>query len=40
VQAADLIDTLRTSGVILTYDPDQQTLRCQDHLVVTIGNSR
>ena len=27
-RAADLIDSLRTAGVILTYDPGQQTLRC------------
>ncbi len=39
-QAADLIDSLRTAGVILTYDPDQQTLRCPDHAAVTIGNDR
>jgi hypothetical protein len=39
-QAADLIDSLRTAGVILTYDPDQRTLRCQDHVAVTIGNDR
>ena len=39
-QAADLIDNLRTAGVILTYDPDQRTLRCQDYIVVTIGNDR
>ena len=26
-RAADLIDSLRTAGVILTYDPGQQTLR-------------
>ncbi len=40
VQAADLIDNLRTAGVILTYDPDQRTLRCQDHIAVTIGDDR
>jgi site-specific DNA recombinase len=39
-RAADLIDSLRTAGVILTYDPDQRTLRCQDHVAVTIGNDR
>ena len=37
-QAAELIDSLRAAGVILTYDPDQRTLRCQDHVAVTIGN--
>jgi len=39
-QAAELIDSLRTAGMILTYDPDQRTLRCQDHVAVTIGNDR
>jgi hypothetical protein len=39
-QAADLIDSRRTAGVIVTYDPDQRTLRCQDHVAVTIGNDR
>jgi hypothetical protein len=39
-QAADLIDSLRTAGVILTYDQDQRTLRYQDHVAVTIGNDR
>ena len=39
-QAAELIDSLRTAGVTLTYDPDQRTLRCQDHVAVTIGNDR
>jgi len=39
-QAADLIDSLRTVGGILTYDPDQRTLRRQDHVAVTIGNHR
>jgi site-specific DNA recombinase len=40
VQAADLIDMLHTAGAILTYDPDQQMLRYQDQLAVTIGNNR
>jgi site-specific DNA recombinase len=39
-RAADLIDSLRTAGVILTYDPGQQTLRCNDDTAVTIGNGR
>jgi len=41
-QAADLIDSLRTAGVARTYDPDQRTLRCQDHVAVavTIGSGR
>ena len=38
--AADLIDSLRTAGVILTYDPGQQTLRCTEDIAVTIGNGR
>ena len=37
-KAADLIDKLRTAGVTLTYDPDRRTLRCNDHIAVTIGN--
>jgi hypothetical protein len=39
-RAADLIDSLRTEGVILTYDPGQQTLRFNKEIAVTIGNSR
>jgi hypothetical protein len=39
-QAADLIDNLRTAGVILTYNPDRRTLRCQDHIAVSIGDDR
>ena len=39
-QAAELIDNLRTAGIILTYDPDQRTLRFQDRIAVTIGNDR
>jgi hypothetical protein len=39
-RAADLIDSLRTAGVILTYDPGQQTLRCTEEIAVTIGNDR
>ncbi len=39
-RAADLIDSLRTAGVTLTYDPGQQTLRCNDDIAVTIGNGR
>ncbi len=33
-RAADLIDSLRTAGVILTYDPGQQTLRCNEDIGV------
>ena len=39
-RAADLIDSLRTAGVILTYDPGQQTVRCNADTAVTIGNGR
>ncbi len=39
-RAADLIDSLRTAGVILTCDPGQQTLRCNEDITVTIGNGR
>jgi site-specific DNA recombinase len=38
-QAADLIDSLRTAGITLTYDPDTQNLRCNDDIAVTIGDS-
>jgi hypothetical protein len=36
----ELIDSLRAAGVILTYDPGQQTLCCTEDIAVTIGNSR
>ena len=39
-RAAGLIDSLRAAGVILTYDPGQQTLRCTEDIAVTIGNGR
>jgi site-specific DNA recombinase len=39
-RAADLTDSLRAAGVILTYDPGQQTLRCNEDTAVTIGNGR
>jgi hypothetical protein len=39
-RAADLIDSLRAAGVLLTYDPGQQTLRCNEDTAVTIGNGR
>ena len=39
-QAADLIDSLRTAGVTLTYDPGPQALRCCEDIAVTIGNGR
>ena len=39
-RAADLIDSLRTAGITLTYDPGQQTLRCNHDIAVTIGNGR
>ena len=39
---AGLIDQLRADGLVLTYDPDEQTLRAgrQDAPPVTIGNNR
>ena len=39
-RAANLIDSLRAAGVILTYDPGQQTLRFNEDTAVTIGNDR
>ncbi|HEY2263664.1 MAG TPA: hypothetical protein VGI96_13650, partial [Streptosporangiaceae bacterium] len=36
----DLIDSLRTADVTLTYDSGQQTLRCNEDIAVTIGNGR
>jgi hypothetical protein len=38
--AAGLIDSLRTAGVTLILDPDQRTLRCNDHIAVAMGNDR
>ena len=39
---AALIDQLRASGVVLTYDPDDRTLRAGGHdaLAVTIGKDQ
>jgi hypothetical protein len=39
---AALIDQLRVGGVLLTYDPDDRTLRTSGHgaLSVTIGRDR
>ena len=34
---AALIDRLRADGVVLTYDPDNRTLRADDAPSVTIG---
>jgi hypothetical protein len=39
-RATGLIDSLRTADVALTYDPGQQTLRCNEDIAVTIGNGR
>jgi len=41
-QTADLIDQLRATGTVLTYDPRDRTLRAGGHdaLSVTIGKSR
>ena len=38
-EAADLIDQLRASGTVLTYDPDRRTLRSGDSgmIAVTVG---
>jgi hypothetical protein len=38
--AADLIDQLRTSGTILTYDPDTRTIRAGDHDAVAVTISQ
>ena len=37
--AADLIDQLRASGAVLTYDPDTRTIRSGDSgmIAVTTG---
>jgi hypothetical protein len=42
VETAGLIDQLRTAGIILTYDPDTQTIRADDShpLMVTAAASR
>jgi hypothetical protein len=39
---AAVIDQLRAEGVVLTYDPDERTLRADSHdrLFVTIGKNR
>ena len=39
-RAADLIDSLRTAGVIVTCDGCEQTLGCNEDIAVTIGNGR
>jgi hypothetical protein len=41
-QVADLIDQLRADGVVLTYDPQERTLRADGHgtLSVTTGKNR
>jgi len=41
-QTADMIDQLRATGTVLTYDPRDQTLRADGHdaLSVIIGKSR
>lgn len=41
-EAAELIDHLRASGITLTYDPQQQTLRTGtgDAVAVTVGQGR
>jgi hypothetical protein len=39
---ADLIDQLRTAGIILTYDPDTRTIRTGDSppVAITAANGR
>jgi len=41
-QAAGLIDRLRASGAVLTYDPDTRTIRADgsDPVAVTAGRGR
>jgi len=38
-EAADLIDHLRASGAVLTYDPETRTIRAdgRDPVAVTVG---
>ena len=38
-EAADLIDRLRASGTVLTYDPDTRTIRADDNglVIVRVG---
>jgi hypothetical protein len=35
-EAADLIDQLRASGTVLTYDPDTQTIRADDSGLIAV----
>jgi hypothetical protein len=41
-QSADLIDQLRASGAVLTYDPDTRTIRTGGSgvIAVTTGHNR
>ncbi len=41
-ETADLIDWLRTSGAVLTYDPETRTIRTSgsDPVAVTAGRDR
>jgi hypothetical protein len=36
IQSADLIDQLRASGVVLTYDPDTRTIRTGGSGVIAV----
>jgi site-specific DNA recombinase len=36
-QTADLIDRLRVTGTVLTYDPGTRTIRAGDDIAVTVG---
>ena len=41
-ETAGLIDQLRAGGIVLTYDPDERTMRAGDNDApsVTIGKDR
>ena len=38
-QAADLIDRLRATGAVLTYDPGTRTVRAGDNAAVSVAIS-
>jgi site-specific DNA recombinase len=39
-QVADLIDQLRADGVVLTYDPQERTLRADGHGTLSVASGR
>jgi hypothetical protein len=39
-ETADLIDQLRAGGVILTYDPDTQTIRSGDNSTIVVNTDQ